>query len=247
MAASVKTDLLFRRVVAGYNKHEYEDGGIGENEFCVPVTYEPADAASTEKEMKLLSPYRADTAGMEQAIAEYDPDKPESGDVWFVHTQQVTYTPVLTDGEYDTPLPAGTWTVPVQGGVSGGAQGGLWLNARFSPRNILAAHDFHLFAGAGGTGIIKYVSQDGGKKTLVVDGVRMDADYQLDMEDAPLYPTPTQLQFITSELSRAIVGGRISVVAYGYRFTGWVTDVKFHVLHAEKAQYTLQIQQIERL
>lgn len=257
--AQMKSSMMYGRVVAGYDKQDYDVTEYAEDEYNGGAITWKTGAAS-DRELKLVSNFRADTMGIETALDDFDADNTDSGDIWFVYCKSVTYN----DDDEANPLPAGTWyvpdtiyyatTTPPSGdatfqltGVSNNAAATM-INRCYNPKMILRAHNFQLFpcSQSQHNPTLTFVSTEAANDAIKFGDVNqgedefLASDYLLPNAYFTTYPRPMEVTFTAAEAPQpSNWDALVEVHADGLVYTGWVLDAKFHILHSKEVQYTI--------
>lgn len=256
VTAQMKSALMYGRVVAGYDKQEYDIAEYSESEYNgSAVTW--STGAASDRELKLVSSWRADTMGIESALDNFDAEDTDSGDIFFVYTTQVTYNWDEQGNSSPYPLPNGTWAIPdtiysyddsfILTGV-GVNEAATMINRCYNPRMILAAHGFQILPCMQNpySPTLKFVSTEAANHDIKFgdpddnEDVAVASDYKMTYAEYTTYPRPMEVTFTASESPQPSNWNYlVEVHADGLIYTGWVTDAKFHILHSKEVQYTI--------
>lgn len=257
VTATMKANMMYGRVTAGYDKQEYDVAEYTDNEYNGgAITWKTG--ASSDRELKLVSSFRADTMGIETALDDFDAEDLDSGDIWFVYCKSVTYN----DDEEANPLPAGTWKIPdtiyyeadqsgddafMLTGVTTNAAATM-INRCYNPRMILAVHGFQVLPSVQKpyAATLTYVSTQAANTGIAFgnpnDGedVLQASGYAFTTSEFVAAPRPMEVTFTAAETPQPSNWDYlVEIHANGMVYTGWVLDAKFHILHSKEAQYTI--------
>ena len=214
---SLSSDLIFSRVSAGYDRQDY-DSVNGRDEFNFTSQY-TTGALNTENSLSLVSPYRADSFGIEflaEKRGQDTTDNESDKDMFFVGVS-------LSEGKY---------VLDRSVEVSGVSSPSTVFNAMFSPSSVVEANADYI---AACTDFLEFASSDG-NPDAVIGGKAENRDIAL---GSPLFSV-REVTFETSDTELPEdIGGMVTLHASSGDVSGYVKSADYAYTRRKSARYTL--------
>lgn len=214
---SLSSDLIFSRVSAGYDRQDY-DSVNGRDEFNFTSQY-TTGALNTENSLSLVSPYRADSFGIEflaEKRGQDTTDNESDKDMFFVGVS-------LSEGRY---------VLDRSVEVSGVSSPSTVFNAMFSPSSVIEANADYI---AACTDFLEFASSDG-NPDAVIGGKAENRDIAL---GSPLFSV-REVTFETSDTELPEdIGGMVTLHASSGDVSGYVKSADYAYTRRKSARYTL--------
>jgi hypothetical protein len=223
LSYSVDTGVIYSSVNIGYDSKDY-DSINGRDEFNFNNTYTTGCTVS-DKELSLISKYRADCYGIEFAVQKQGEDTTDSTsdkDVFFVLCKKTS------DG-----------LVPDRSLTIEGALSDKVFNGAFSPMACVKANAGYIGMQAESL-TLEFASSEG-NSDVVIDGVAMSDNLTI---DTPL-ATPGVIEFTTDEVDLPDANVRMEVESDGVVYRGFLQEVDLKYARTEAAKYKIIVKDIE--
>jgi hypothetical protein len=223
LSYSVDSSVIYSSVNIGYDSVDY-DSINGRDEFNFNNTYTTGCTVS-DKELSLISKYRADCYGIEFAVQQQGEDTTDSSsdkDVFFVLCKK-------TDENL----------VPDKSMAIEGALSDTLFNGAFSPMACVKANAEYIGMQAASLEL-KFASSEG-NSDIVIDGVAMSGDITI---DTPL-ATPGVIEFTTDEVDLPDANVLMEVKSDGVVYRGFLQEVDLKYAKTEVAKYKIIVKDIE--
>lgn len=228
---SIDNKLIYSGVEIGYEKNDYDEIN-GRDEFNVTNSYK-TDVNSTDSILKLISPYRADSYGIEflaEKRNEDTKDNESDNNLFFVGARPSPSIGDIIIGEYDISYVSNVTGVLFPNSV---------FNTMFSPRNMLLNNKRYIGAC---TKNLTFTASEG-NADLAVDGVS-EKD-TVTIED-PLFRVE-KISVDTPGLSPFPLGykGLIRFEYNGITYKGFIDKIDENMGNHEATTYDLICRSIE--
>lgn len=223
---SVDTSLIYSSIEIGYEKKDYEETN-GRDEFNFAITYTTGCTIS-DKSLKLISKYRADSYGIEYAVRKRGKDSTDStsdNDVFFMLCQEQDINSCVV-------YPDRTSEVT-------GVSNETVFNADFSPVACVKANAGYI--GLQTKGMILCFTSSTGNSDVTINGEPLSSDISLDSELA----TCGVLEFETDDLTAPDDQELIEVYHDGIVYRGFLKEVDLKYSEEESVSYKLIVKDIE--
>lgn len=218
---SVDSGLIFSQVNAGYDKQDYESVN-GRDEFNFTSQY-TTGVLNTESVLELVSPYRADSFGVEflaHKRGEDTTDSESDKDLFFVGA-------VLSGGRYLLDR-----SLPLDGVVSPDTM----FNAMFSPSSIIEANKGYIGAC---TGLLTFASSDGNSGVSIGDEKE---NRDIPVPDALF--SVRSVSFETTDTERPEnLNGLVALHLAEKDIIGFISDVDFQYTRKKAARYEIMVKE----
>ncbi len=220
---SVDTSAIYSTVTVGYDKKDY-DSLNGRDEFNFNNTYSTG-CSVTDKTLTLLSKYRADCYGIEFAVQKRGEDTTDTSsdkDTFFL----------LCTRESNGLVP--DRSVTIQNSMTGAV-----FNGAFSPMACVNANAGYI--GLQSDCMTLTFASSTGNSTIIIDGVAMIDDIQL---DTPL-ATCGVVEFETDDVDDlASTDEVIEIRDNGIVYRGYLKEVDIKYAKIEAANYKLIVKEV---
>lgn len=214
---SLSEDLIFSRVVAGYDRQDY-DSVNGRDEFNFTNQY-TTGVLNSDKSLSLKSPYRADSFGIEFLVekrGEDTTDNESDKDLFFVGVN----------------LSGGKYTLDRSVTLSGVNSPSSMFNAMFSPSSIIEANKGYIGAS---TDNLTFASSDGNAE-VTIGGKKENRDMAV---ESSLF-NAREVKFETSDIEiPENLNGMIVLHASSGDITGFLKNVDYTYTKRKSATFTL--------
>lgn len=218
---SIDKSVLYSNVKVGYNKKDYE-GVNGRDEFNFNTTY-TTDYRYEGKSLELISPFRADSYGIEFLVekrGEDTTDNQSDKDVFFVTG--------IDDGEVYKP----NRTPNIENSLTG-----TLINGEFSPIRCVWANAQYISIMLPRLDLT-FASTEG-NADIVINGTGISDD--LPLEDCEML-TPGELKFTTNDLTEPVdLNSYIRVKTDDYIYGGYIREINIKYARPEAAEYKIMI------
>lgn len=211
------TERLYARLNIGYEKKDYDLGNNGKDEFNFKSVY-TTGITLDDKELNMVSPYRADSYGMEELAAKIGQDTSSSGSdkqIFAVYCSE-------EQNEY----------VVSRDSVVTGVGSDTIFNTSLSVLEMIEANRRYLASFAEK---LTFVSTDG-NSSAIIDGVMLSGDVEL---SNPLFKAGN-ISFSTNSL---IVpeqwNGYVEIPFDGKTIRGYISSLEINVSREETFEYEL--------
>lgn len=216
-----ESDVLYSSVIVGYDKKDY-DSVNGRDEFNFNTSY-TTDYTVVGKKLELISPFRADSYGIEFLVEKRDQDTTDNSndkDVFFVQG--------IEQGEYYVP----NRTPVIKNSITG-----TLINGEFSPIYCVWVNREYISLMASDL-TLRFASSEG-NANIMINNIGMSDD--LALEDCKML-TAGELQFTCGDLRIPNdVNSLIRVKSKDYIYEGYIRQVSFTLARPEAVEYTIMI------
>lgn len=221
---TIETATIYSSITIGYEKQDYE-GFNGRDEFNFNNTYSTGHTVK-EKNLSLLSKYRADCYGIEFAVQKRGQDTTDSTsdkDVFFV----------LAKYENNKLVP--DRTISIQNAISD-----LVFNGAFSPMACVLANAGYI--GMQAKILHLEFASSVGNSSIIIDGQAMSNDIEI---HSPLM-TCGRISFTTNEVDEpASDNDLVEIESNGIVYRGFIEEAVFKYAKNEAVKYKLIVKDIE--
>ena len=221
---SVDASHIYSSVTIGYDKQDYESFN-GRDEFNFNNTYSTGQNAF-EKNLSLISKYRADSYGIEFAVQKRGQDTTDNesdNDVFFVLAK------------YENGVLKPDRSAKIDNTISD-----MVFNSAFSPMACLSANAGYICMQAKELHLTFASSE--GNSTIEIDGVPMSSDIEL---SNPLV-TCGVVKFTTDDVDEPVeANSLIEIESGGIVYRGFLQEAIFKYANNEAVKYKLIVKDIE--
>lgn len=211
------TDRLYSKVAIGYNKQDYDLGNNGKDEFNFKSVY-TTGVTLDDKELNMVSPYRADSYGVEELTGKIGEDTSSTES----DSQVFAISCVKSENEY----------VVLRESKIEGVSTDSMFNAALSPIKMIEANKSYL---ASFSDKLTFVSSEGNSSALI-DGKSIAEDITL---SEPLFGHGN-ISFTTDELVLPEDwNGCVEIPWNGVKKKGFLSTLDINVANNEAYEYEL--------
>lgn len=211
------TDRLYSKVAIGYNKQDYDLGNNGKDEFNFKSVY-TTGVTLDDKELNMVSPYRADSYGVEELTGKIGEDTSSTES----DSQVFAISCVKSGNEY----------VVLRESKIEGVSTDSMFNAALSPIKMIEANKSYL---ASFSDKLTFVSSEGNSSVLI-DGKSIAEDITL---TEPLFGHGN-ISFTTDELVLPEDwNGCVEIPWNGVKKKGFLSTLDINVANNEAYEYEL--------
>ncbi|WP_300791979.1 hypothetical protein [uncultured Bacteroides sp.] len=211
------TDRLYSKVAIGYNKQDYDLGNNGKDEFNFKSVY-TTGVTLDDKELNMVSPYRADSYGVEELTGKIGEDTSSTES----DSQVFAISCVKSGNEY----------VVLRESKIEGVSTDSMFNAALSPIKMIEANKSYL---ASFSDKLTFVSSEGNSSVLI-DGKSIAEDITL---SEPLFGHGN-ISFTTDELVLPEDwNGCVEIPWNGVKKKGFLSTLDINVANNEAYEYEL--------
>ena len=218
---AIEKSVLYSSVTVGYNKNDYE-GVNGRDEFNFNNSYQTGYTV-TDKKLELISPFRADSYGLEfnvQKRGEDTTDDSSDKDVFFVLGQPY-------NGDFKT-----LRIKNVAGAISN-----TMINGEFSPMECAFANREYISLMTDNM-VLSFASSEGNSE-ITIGSVKVSDDLALD--DCEML-SAGELTFTCEDVEMpADINSLIKVRTEDYIYRGFIKDVSRRYANPEAIEMTIMI------
>lgn len=211
------TDRLYSRLNIGYEKQDYDLGNNGKDEFNFKSVY-TTGITLDDKELNMISPYRADSYGMEELTSKINQDTSSS----VSDKQTFAVCCIESDKEF----------VILRDSRISGVSSSTVFNASLSVLSMIKENKKFL---ASFSKKLSFVSTDG-NSNVTIDDVKLSDDIEL---SEPLFGVGN-ISFSTNHL---IIpeewNGYIEFICAGKVFRGFILNLEISIENKEVFEYEL--------
>ena len=218
---SVDEGLVFSHVNVGYDKQDY-DSVNGRDEFNFTNQY-TTGMLNTENSLDLISPYRADSFGIEflaEKRGEDTTDSESDNDLFFAGVR----------------LSGGKYLLDRTEAVEGVNSPSTIFNAMFSPSSMAEANRSYIGAC---TDKLSFASSDGNSE-VTIGGRKENRD--IATEGAIFSVKSVSFETPDTELPESL-NGLVTLHHAGKDVTGFISDVDFRYTKRKAAEYTIMVKE----